>query len=155
MLGTKRRFPGLRVPTEKPFTATLPPAPARRAAPKQPVAQPIAAQPSAPLDPSTPVSLEDGKAFYMKTCMACHGMDAKGVPGLGKDMTTSEFIASTGDVELVEFIKRGRAIDDPLRRTSSWRARLVRTRVPSLMTTRRASLIFLMTLFSFCPRVLL
>ena len=104
-LGLPMLFPG---PVDEPA-----PVPARRAAPEQPVPQPIAEQPSAPLDPNTPVSLEDGRAFFMKTCVACHGADATGVPGLGKNMLTSEFIASTSDVELVEFIRRGRPADDP------------------------------------------
>jgi disulfide bond formation protein DsbB len=39
------------------------------------------------------------------------------MPGLGKDMTTSEFVRSKSDAELVEFIKRGRPIDDPLNTT--------------------------------------
>ena len=51
------------------------------------------------------------------TCPACHGPDAKGIPGLGKDMTTSEFIQSRSDEELVAFIKQGRAVDDPLNTT--------------------------------------
>ena len=37
--------------------------------------------------------------------------------GLDKDMTTSEFIAGKSDDELVEFIKAGRAPDDPLNTT--------------------------------------
>ncbi len=37
--------------------------------------------------------------------------------GLGKDMTTSEFIKKLSDQELVEFIKKGRALDDPLNTT--------------------------------------
>ena len=37
--------------------------------------------------------------------------------GLGKDMTTSKFIAERSDEEMVEFIKRGRAADDPLNTT--------------------------------------
>ncbi len=53
----------------------------------------------------------------MQTGVACHGPEAKGMPGLGKDMTTSEFIASRSDAEMVEFIKRGRAADDPLNTT--------------------------------------
>jgi len=53
----------------------------------------------------------------MQTCPACHGPDAKGLPGLGKDMTTSEFIKAKSDGELVEFIKAGRAPDDPLNTT--------------------------------------
>ncbi len=59
----------------------------------------------------------DGKALYMVTCVACHGADAKGMPGLGKDMTTSEFVRGQSDAELVEFIKRGRTVDDPLNTT--------------------------------------
>ncbi len=67
--------------------------------------------------PSTPVSTPAGKALFGITCTACHGPDARGLPGLGKDMTTREFIASNSDAELVEFIKRGRGIDDPLNTT--------------------------------------
>mgnify|MGYP003573475512 CR=1 FL=1 len=51
------------------------------------------------------------------TCAACHGPQGEGVEGLGKDMTTSEFIAGKSDDELVEFIKVGRAPDDPLNTT--------------------------------------
>jgi disulfide bond formation protein DsbB len=59
----------------------------------------------------------DGEALFRVTCPACHGPEAKGVPGLGKDMTTSAFIQSKSDAEMVEFIKRGRPIDDPLNTT--------------------------------------
>ncbi len=58
-----------------------------------------------------------GEALFRVTCPACHGSDAKGVPGLGKDMTSSAFIASLSDAELVEFIKLGRTADDPLNTT--------------------------------------
>ncbi len=53
----------------------------------------------------------------MVTCPSCHGADAKGVQGLGKDMTTSAFIKGLSDAELVEFIKLGRPVDDPLNTT--------------------------------------
>jgi disulfide bond formation protein DsbB len=59
----------------------------------------------------------DGEALFKVTCPACHGADAKGVQGLGKDMTTSAFIKGLSDAELVEFIKLGRAADDPLNTT--------------------------------------
>ncbi len=72
---------------------------------------------SAPVEPTTPETAADGRALYMQTCPACHGPDAKGLPGLGKDMTTSEFIKAKSDGELVEFIKAGRAPDDPLNTT--------------------------------------
>ena len=39
------------------------------------------------------------------------------MPGLGKDMTNSAFIDGLSDTELVEFIKQGRAVDDPLNTT--------------------------------------
>ena len=65
----------------------------------------------------TPGSALEGAALYAMTCPACHGPDAKGIPGLGKDMTTSEFIQSRSDEELVAFIKQGRAVDDPLNTT--------------------------------------
>jgi disulfide bond formation protein DsbB len=64
--------------------------------------------------PDDPVA---GKAAYAKTCTACHGPEAKGVPGLGKDLTTSEFVASKSDAELKEFIITGRPASDPLNTT--------------------------------------
>jgi disulfide bond formation protein DsbB len=58
-----------------------------------------------------------GKTVYDTTCVACHGPDAKGLPNLGKDLTTSEFVASQSDADLVNFIKTGRPIGDPLNTT--------------------------------------
>ena len=51
------------------------------------------------------------------TCAACHGPAGEGIEGLGKDMTTSEFIAGNTDDELVAFIKVGRDPSDPLNTT--------------------------------------
>ncbi len=93
----------------------------RDRSPQPPAEAPAPAEPTtpapAPVEPATPVTALDGKALFSVTCPACHGLDAKGLPGLGKDMTTSEFIASRSDAELVEFIKRGRAFNDPLNTT--------------------------------------
>jgi mono/diheme cytochrome c family protein len=58
-----------------------------------------------------------GKAIFATTCAACHGPNGEGVKGLGKDMTTSEFIASLSDQDLLTFIKQGRAPGDPLNTT--------------------------------------
>jgi mono/diheme cytochrome c family protein len=55
-----------------------------------------------------------GKQLFLSTCVACHGPDAQGLPGLGKNLVTSEFVAGKSDSELVEFIKVGRGPDDPL-----------------------------------------
>jgi disulfide bond formation protein DsbB len=58
-----------------------------------------------------------GERLFVATCSACHGPKGQGIQGLGKDMTTSEFIAGKTDDELVEFIKVGRGADDPLNTT--------------------------------------
>ena len=58
-----------------------------------------------------------GQELFAQTCSACHGPDGKGIEGLGRDMTTSEFIAEQSDEELVEFIKVGRRPSDPLNTT--------------------------------------
>ena len=58
-----------------------------------------------------------GQELFTATCSACHGPAGEGVPGLGKDMTASEFIAGKTDQELVEFIKVGRDPSHPLNST--------------------------------------
>jgi mono/diheme cytochrome c family protein len=54
-----------------------------------------------------------GKTVFEGTCVSCHGPDAKGLPGLGKDLTTSEFVAGQTDKQLIDFIKKGRPASDP------------------------------------------
>jgi disulfide bond formation protein DsbB len=58
-----------------------------------------------------------GATLFASTCSSCHGPEGKGIEGLGKDMTTSEFIAGLSDAELLAFIKTGRPIGDPLNTT--------------------------------------
>jgi disulfide bond formation protein DsbB len=58
-----------------------------------------------------------GKELFAGTCIACHGPAGEGLPGLGKDMTSSEFIAGKTDAELIAFIKKGRDPSDPLNTT--------------------------------------
>lgn len=58
-----------------------------------------------------------GKQVYMSTCASCHGPNAEGMPGLGKNWVTSEFIASQTDQQLLEFIKKGRPATDPANTT--------------------------------------
>jgi len=62
----------------------------------------------------SPFAIAKGKAIYNNSCIACHGENGRGIEGLGKDWTQSEFIASHSDEELVEFLKVGRTLDDPL-----------------------------------------
>ncbi len=59
----------------------------------------------------------EGQKYFAQTCSACHGMDAKGLPKLGKDLTTSAFLASESDAELLGFLKQGRLSTDPLNTT--------------------------------------
>ena len=79
-----------------------------------PTAAPAAAEGAAPV--ASAGDAEKGKALFV-TCAACHGPNGEGVTGLGKPFTTSEFIASKTDAELVEFLKVGRAVGDPLNTT--------------------------------------
>ena len=67
--------------------------------------------------PSTQGDPRAGKEKFTATCSACHGPAGEGIPGLGKDMKTSQFIAGKTDQELVEFIKVGRDPSDPLNTT--------------------------------------
>lgn len=54
-----------------------------------------------------------GAELYSQTCQACHGEGGVGVPGLGKDLTSSDFVKGLSDAELLEFIKKGRDAGDP------------------------------------------
>lgn len=91
-------------PTATPAPAAA--APAEAAAPAQ--AQPVAALAG---------DAANGQKVYGILCIACHGPEAKGVQGLGKDLTTSTFVAEKTDPELVDFIKVGRDPSDPLNTT--------------------------------------
>jgi disulfide bond formation protein DsbB len=79
-------------------------------APAQPAAQQPAAQPVSQGDPAK------GKEAFA-TCAGCHGPEGKGVEGLGKDMTTSQWIKSQTDEQLLAFLKTGRPASDPLNTT--------------------------------------
>lgn len=67
--------------------------------------------------PTTQGDAAAGQSQFSTTCVTCHGPDAKGLPGLGKDLVTSEFVASKTDDELVTFLKTGRSTSDPLNTT--------------------------------------
>lgn len=57
--------------------------------------------------------VQEGQRLFEATCASCHGPMGGGLPGLGKDMTQSDFIATTPDDELLMFIKQGRTANDP------------------------------------------
>ena len=72
---------------------------------------------AAPAQPEPSGDVAAGKQVFLSTCVVCHGPDAQGLPGLGKNLVTSDFVAGKSDSELVEFIKVGRGPDDPLNTT--------------------------------------
>ena len=49
-----------------------------------------------------------GGDIFASTCSACHGPDAKGLPNLGKDLTTSEYIRDNDDDTLLQLLIGGR-----------------------------------------------
>ncbi|MBK7405834.1 MAG: cytochrome c [Phycisphaerales bacterium] len=58
-----------------------------------------------------------GKASYMSTCIACHGEHGEARPGLGKDLSRSEFLDGLSDEEVLKFLMVGRGPSDPLNTT--------------------------------------
>lgn len=59
-----------------------------------------------------------GKTVFLGTCAACHGPDAKGIIGLGKNLVTpTDWMKKQDDAALVAFIKKGRPASDPLNTT--------------------------------------
>lgn len=58
-----------------------------------------------------------GQTTYLRYCAVCHGPDAQGRPGLGKNLVTSSFVAEQSDAALMQFIREGRPADDPLNTT--------------------------------------
>ncbi|MFW6097485.1 MAG: c-type cytochrome [Chloroflexota bacterium] len=56
---------------------------------------------------------EAGEQHFSEVCAACHGPGGEGIEGLGKDLTTSEFVAGLSDEELLAFIQEGRPVDHP------------------------------------------
>ena len=61
--------------------------------------------------------VEEGKQLFLNTCSTCHGPDAKGLPGLGKNLHDNQYVRSHTDEEMLEFLKTGRPASDPLNTT--------------------------------------
>lgn len=61
--------------------------------------------------------VRQGDTLFHQTCFTCHGADGMGLPGLGKDLVTSQFVADRTDQELLDYVKAGRPADDPANTT--------------------------------------
>jgi len=80
---------------------------------------PAAADSGAAEDPGEAAMVGDpehGEEIFT-VCAGCHGPDARGLPGLGKDLHSNEFLAALDDDEAVDFLKEGRAADHELNST--------------------------------------
>lgn len=72
---------------------------------------------AAPAPVGRTVSAENGRSLFLGTCATCHGASGQGMPGYGKDLRTSQFVASLDDAKLLGFLKEGRQPWDPLNTT--------------------------------------
>jgi disulfide bond formation protein DsbB len=61
--------------------------------------------------------ISNGESLFKQTCFACHGPEGKGIPNLGKDLTTSAFVKDSTDGELLAYVLEGRPADDPANTT--------------------------------------
>lgn len=62
-------------------------------------------------------NVQRGRMIFSISCSTCHGMDARGIPNLGKSLIDSVFVNTLNDPELVQFITEGRAATDPANTT--------------------------------------
>lgn len=59
-----------------------------------------------------------GQVAFESTCISCHGNDAMGLPGSGKNLVKrSDWMKKQDDVALLAFVKTGRPTTDPLNTT--------------------------------------
>ncbi len=58
-----------------------------------------------------------GREIFRNVCGVCHGQKGLGMPGLGKDLVRSDFVADNSDAALVAFIEAGRPANHPLNST--------------------------------------
>ncbi len=64
-----------------------------------------------------PANLANAAKIWNGTCRSCHGVAGEGVTGQGRDIRSSEFIQTRDDRQLLDYVKVGRTIDDPLNTT--------------------------------------
>jgi disulfide bond formation protein DsbB len=54
----------------------------------------------------------EGHEAFVTACSSCHGVNAEGLPDLGKNLATSEFVDEKTAEELIAFVKQGRPMWD-------------------------------------------
>jgi mono/diheme cytochrome c family protein len=75
-----------------------------------PTFTPIAEREVVALDPA---SIARGERSFQGTCVACHGFDARGIPGLGPSMIANDYINQLSDEDLTALIIVGREVTHP------------------------------------------
>lgn len=75
------------------------------------IAEPVTAAPLRKVDSAY------GRTLFLKTCASCHGPQAHGLPGQGKDLNNNEFVGTKNEMTLLDFVKVGRQPWDPLNTT--------------------------------------
>ncbi len=76
---------------------------------------PVAADPVAQtVSNFDPVQVEAGQSAFQSICVACHGVDARGVQSLGKDLVMGEFALTASTEEIRAVIINGRTPFDPV-----------------------------------------
>jgi len=55
-----------------------------------------------------------GREVFLGVCAACHGAEATGISGLGRNLVNSDFVAAQTDERLVSFIEAGRPEARPM-----------------------------------------
>lgn len=58
-----------------------------------------------------------GEVVFAGTCATCHGPEALGLEGLGKNLHNNAFVDGLSDAELVAFLEVGRSAGDPANET--------------------------------------
>lgn len=69
---------------------------------------------AAPLPTLAVTEAARGRDVFLSACASCHGPQGTGVKGLGKDLTTSNFVARLTDTEFRQFIIAGRPDAKPM-----------------------------------------
>jgi disulfide bond formation protein DsbB len=88
-----------------------------------PTSTPTPRATNTPTPAPTQVSMFDpsrqriGERIFSTVCTACHGFNGGGISGLGPSFIGNEFVNTHSNTQLLEFVKVGRAVTDPVNKS--------------------------------------